>query len=224
MYRLSSSSLPSSRTWDQLNGDTLAGKSSHRKVNLINRVRGHWIDYFIGWQNSFGHPDQARKLKNHIVSLQRKIIFHIQLNPYSMKSQTIHSKLAGKLFETSECHQEAWNRDLKLGLVSAYIPGNAMSNLEPWRLYKALHDDLILPSAKAVSNICRRDYAMTVDAIKKQLPLLNKVSLSLDRLTSRNKLAISSVIAHYMNQNWALREVQPAVNEVHRLICSHFKS
>jgi hypothetical protein len=30
MYRLSSSSSPFIRTWDQLNGDKLAGKSSHR--------------------------------------------------------------------------------------------------------------------------------------------------------------------------------------------------
>jgi len=44
MYGLSSSSLPSIRTWDQLNGVTLAGKSSHRKVKWICRVSCHWID------------------------------------------------------------------------------------------------------------------------------------------------------------------------------------
>ena len=44
MDRLSSSSWPSIRTWDQLNGETLAGKSYHRKVEQINRVTGYRID------------------------------------------------------------------------------------------------------------------------------------------------------------------------------------
>jgi hypothetical protein len=42
----------------------------------------------------------------------------------------------------------------------------------------------------------------------------NKVSLALDGWTSRNKLAITSVIADYMDRNWALREVQLAFNQV----------
>jgi hypothetical protein len=63
-----------------------------------------------------------------------------------------------------------------------------------------------------------------VEAIKKQLPIQNKVSLALDGWTSTNKLAIMSVIANYMDRNWALREVQLALNEVDRLFCSHFES
>jgi len=63
-----------------------------------------------------------------------------------------------------------------------------------------------------------------VDAIKKQLPLQNKVSLALDGWTSTNKLAITSVIAYYMDRNWALREVQLAFNEVNRLFISRFES
>ena len=39
-----------------------------------------------------------------------------------------------------------------------------------------------------------------------------------------NKLAITSVIAYYMDQNWALREVQHAFNEVEHLFCSCFES
>jgi len=35
MYRLLSSSLPSLRTWDQLNGETLVGKSANRKVEQV---------------------------------------------------------------------------------------------------------------------------------------------------------------------------------------------
>jgi hypothetical protein len=63
-----------------------------------------------------------------------------------------------------------------------------------------------------------------VDAMKKQLPLRNKVSLALDRWTSTNKLAITSGIAYYMDRNWALREVQLAFDEVNRLFCSRFES
>jgi hypothetical protein len=93
-----------------------------------------------------------------------------------------------------------------LGFVSAHIPWNTISNLELQWSYKPLRDDLVLPSATTFSNICRREYALTVDAIKKQLPLRNKVSLALDGWTSMNKLAIMSVIAYYMDRNWALRK------------------
>jgi len=65
-----------------------------------------------------------------------------------------------------------------------------------------------------LSNICRREYALTVDAIKKQLPSCYKVSLALDGWTETCKLAITLVIAYYMDQYWALREVQPALDEV----------
>ena len=111
-----------------------------------------------------------------------------------------------------------------LGFVSAHIPWNAISNLELRRSYKALPGDLVLPSATTLSNICRREYALTVDAIKKQLPLRNKVSLALDGWTSTNKLAITSVIAYYMDRNWALREVQLAFDEVNHLFISRFES
>jgi len=72
-----------------------------------------------------------------IVSLQRKTIFDIQFNPYWPKWQTKCSKLADKDIETSEFHQDTWNRYLMLGFVSAHIPWNAISNLELWRSYKA---------------------------------------------------------------------------------------
>jgi hypothetical protein len=111
-----------------------------------------------------------------------------------------------------------------LGFASAHIPWNAISNLKlPWS-YKALRDDLVLLSATTISNICRKEYGLSVDAIKKQLPLQNNVSLALDGWTSTNKLAITSVIAYYLNRNWALREVQLALDEVNRLFCSRFES
>jgi hypothetical protein len=111
-----------------------------------------------------------------------------------------------------------------LGFVSAHIPWNAISNLELRRSYNALRSDLVLPSASTLSNICRREYTLTVDAIKKQLPSTNKVSLALDGWTSTNKLAITSVIAYYMDRNWALREVQLAFDEVNSPIFSYFES
>jgi len=111
-----------------------------------------------------------------------------------------------------------------LGFVSAHIPWNAISNLELRRSYKALCDDLVLPSAKTLSKICRREYALTVDGIKNQLPSRNKLNLALDGWTSTNKLGITSVIAYYMDRNWALREVQLAFNEVDHQFFFAFKS
>jgi len=63
-----------------------------------------------------------------------------------------------------------------------------------------------------------------MDAMKMQLLSQNKVSLALDGWTSMNKLAISSVIAYFMDRNRALREVQLAFNEVDRLFFSHFEN
>ena len=111
-----------------------------------------------------------------------------------------------------------------LGFILVHTPWNAVSNLELRRSYKALRDDLMLLSATTLSNNPRREYALTVDAIKKQLPVRNKVSLALDGWTSTNKLAIMSVIASYMDRNWALDEVQLAFDEVDRLVYSRFKS
>jgi len=87
------------------------------------------------------------------------------------------------------------------GFVSAYIPWNAISTLEQQWSYNALSRDFVLPSAMTLSNICRREYALTVDAIKKQLPSRNEVSLALDRLTSTEKLAKTLVITCHMDRN-----------------------
>ena len=159
-----------------------------------------------------------------IVSSLRQIIFDDQVVPYSPEWQTNRSKLAAKDIVTSEFHQDMWNRYMMLGYVSAHIPWNGISNLELRRSYKALHNHLVLPSALTLSNICQREYALTVDAIKKQLPIRNKVSLALDGWTSTNKLAIMSVIAYSMDWNWGLCEVQLAFDEVDQLFCSHFET
>jgi len=86
-----------------------------------------------------------------------------------------------------------------LGFVSAHIPRNTISNVELRPSYKALRDDLVLPSATTLSNIWQMEYAMTMDAIKKQLPSRNEVCLSLDGWTSPNELALTSVIAYYID-------------------------
>jgi hypothetical protein len=43
-----------------------------------------------------------------------------------------------------------------------------------------LRNDLCQLSTRTLSNICRREYGLTGDAMKKQLPSRNKVSLALD--------------------------------------------
>jgi len=111
-----------------------------------------------------------------------------------------------------------------LGFVSANIPWNAISNLELRQSYKVLHDDPVLPSATTINKICRRDYALTVTAIIKQLASHKKVSSAVDGSTCPNKLAIKSVIAYYMDRTWALREVQLAFDEVECLFFYSFKS
>jgi hypothetical protein len=111
-----------------------------------------------------------------------------------------------------------------LGFVLARLPWNVISNLELRLSYNALRSDLVLPSANTLSNICRREYSLTVDAIEKQLPSRNKVSLALDGWMSTNKLAIMSDIAYYMDRNWALCEVQLAFDEVDYHFFSYYKT
>jgi len=158
-----------------------------------------------------------------IVSLQRQIRFDIQFDPYWLQWQTKHSKLAHKNLGNPEFHQYTWNRYLTLGFVSAHIPWNTISNLLLWRWYKALRDDLLLMSATTLTNIYCREYALTVEAIKKQLPSRNKVSLALARLRSTHELPITWVIAYCMDRNLALCEVQLALDDVDSLFLSRFK-
>jgi hypothetical protein len=94
-----------------------------------------------------------------------------------------------------------------LGCVSVHISWNTISNLELRRSYNEL----------------RSNYTLTVDAIRKQLPSTNTVSLASYGWTSTNKLAIMSVIAHDMDRNWVLQEVQLAFDEVDSAIFSYFE-
>jgi hypothetical protein len=81
----------------------------------------------------------------------------------------------------------------------------------------------VLLSATTLSNICHWEYALTVGAIKKQLPSQNKVSLALHVWRSTSELSITSVITYCMNRNWALCEVQVAFDEVDCLFFPHFE-
>jgi hypothetical protein len=83
---------------------------------------------------------------------------------------------------------------------------------------------MVLPATSTLSKICWREYSLMVDALKKQLSSINKVSLALDGWTSTNQLAITSVIAYYMHCNWALGEVQLASDENDILFFPFFKS
>jgi len=159
-----------------------------------------------------------------ILTTQRKIIFDIQVDPYWPKWQTTRSKLAAQDFETSEFRQDTWNRYPMLGFVSAHIAWNAISSLELRQSYKAVRDDQVLPSATTFSNMCCREHSLSADAIKKQLPSRNKVSLALDGWPSPNQLAIKSVIAYYMDWNRPLRDVQLAFDKVDRRFLYRFES
>jgi hypothetical protein len=111
-----------------------------------------------------------------------------------------------------------------LGVVSAQIRRSARSNLEQRLSYKALLDDVVQLSATTLSNIYWREYVLTVDAIKKQLPSQNKVSLALDGWTSMNTLGITSVISYDIDRQWALPEVPLAFDKVNQLFCCRIES
>jgi len=132
-----------------------------------------------------------------IVSSQRKIIFDFPVKPYWPKWQTKRSKPADEDFETSEFHQETWNRYLIIQFLSADIAWNIISNPKLRRSCEVLRDDLVRPSAMPLTNICRWVYALTVNAIYKQFPAKNTFCLALDRLTWTIKQAITAVIDYH---------------------------
>jgi hypothetical protein len=111
-----------------------------------------------------------------------------------------------------------------LGFISAHNLWNAISYLERQWSYKALRDDLVLPSTMTVNRICQREYAKTLYATEKQLPSQNQVSLALDGWTSMNTQAITLVVAYCMNRNRAMCNVQMVFDDVDRLFFSAFKT
>ena len=111
-------------------------------------------------------------------------------------------------------NQKSWNRYLLLGLLSALIPLNAISNTEFRRVFYTLRPDVQLPSVGTLTNLLAKEYDMTLVAIKDQIPVGQKISIALDGWTSQNRLAITSVIMYYISGNWKLEEAQLAFEEV----------
>jgi len=64
IYHLSLSSLPSIRTFDQLNVKTLGGKYAHWKVIRITKVRTSLTGKNNGWWISIGHTEETWKCRN----------------------------------------------------------------------------------------------------------------------------------------------------------------
>ena len=110
--------------------------------------------------------------------------------------------------------QQTWNRYLLLGLLSALVPLNAMSNMEFRRVFFTLRPDVKIPSVGTLSNLLAREYNLTLVGIKNQIPVGQKVSIALDGWTSQNRLAITSIILYFISKNWKLEEVQIAFEEV----------
>ena len=82
--------------------------------------------------------------------------------------------------------------------------------------------ELTVLAASTLSDMCQREYLLTVGANKKKLPLRNKVSFALDEWTSTNKQVITSITAYNIDQNWALQEVQLAFDVSDSLFSSFF--
>jgi hypothetical protein len=52
-----------------------------------------------------------------------------------------------------------------LVFISVHFPWNAGSNLELRQSYKAFLDNPVIMSTMTLGNICRREYALSMDAI-----------------------------------------------------------
>jgi hypothetical protein len=159
-----------------------------------------------------------------IVSSQSPIMCEIQVIQCWPTLQTIHSKLAATDVESSKLHQDTWNRYLMIVFVSSQTAWNLISNLELRMSYKALRNNLVLPSGTILSNICQREYEPAMHAIQKELPSWNKVSLALDGWTTPNKLPITLVIAYYMDRNCIFCEIQLLFEEVYSMFLCAFGS
>jgi hypothetical protein len=205
-------------------GEHLLAKAHITKLNKLTQSEVTELTSLTVNETAFAILRRQGSRGITIVSLQKRIKFNIQFDPYWPKWQTKRSKVAAKAFKTSKFHWDMWKCCLMSGIHAAHMPWNAIPNLELRELYNALRHDLVFPSVSTLINICRRAYALTVDMIKIHLPSWNQVCLALDGWTSMNKLAIMTVFAHYTDQDWALRKVQCAFNEVDHLFCSPFQS
>jgi len=186
-YPLPSCSSPSIRSGTSSIGKHLLANTHIAKLNQLTESE---VSELTGWmvdETAVAILKRQGSQGITIVCSQRKMIFHIHIDLYWPKWRTTRSKLSAKEFETSEFYQDMWHHYLLLRFVSAHIPCNTILNRELQWSYKPLRNDLVLPSTTTLSNIGRREYALTVDAINEQLPSCNKVSLALNGGTSPNK-------------------------------------
>jgi len=195
-------------------GKYLLTKADIAKLNKLTESEVTTLTSSTGDQTALAILKRQGSCGIQTVSSQRKFTFDFRFYSYWQNWQAKCSKLAVKYFDTAEFHQDTWNCYLMLGFVSAHIPWKAISNLALQQPYNPVRSELVLPSASTLGNICGREYTPTVDAIQKQLLSRNIVSLPLDGCTSTIKLAITLVIAYYMDRNWAPHEVQLAFDEV----------
>jgi hypothetical protein len=189
-------------SWQKLISQSQTNQQSQRLLNWI--VQPSMKQFWISWR--------GKEVEELQVSLQSNIIIDIQVHPYWQKWQTKCSNLAANDIESFEIHEDMCDRYLVFGFVLAHITWNAISILEPQWSYKTLCNVLGRPSAMTVSNIHSREYALTLDAITKQMLSRNKVCVPSDKQTSTTKLAITAVIAYCMDQNYALRELELTVD------------
>jgi len=75
--RLSSSYMPFSRTWDQVQGDRHDAKGEQCNVEQIYGVGCFWMDKHTHWWNSFGHTEETRQSRNYNCKLINEI--HVRL-------------------------------------------------------------------------------------------------------------------------------------------------
>jgi len=167
MYRLLSSSSASIGRWNQLNCEIVAGNSSHRKLNDFTELEVTELTCLGVDKTAFAILQRQGSQGITIFSSQRKLVLDIQVNTYWQKWLIKCSKLAAKNFDTSEFHQDKWNRYLMLGFPSANIPRNTICNHELQRKYPALRSYQVLPSAMTHSNSYLREYKLTMHAIKR---------------------------------------------------------
>jgi len=148
MYRLSSGSVPSLRTCDQLNGESLAGESSHRKVDYINCIGSYQIHYFNSRWNSFGETEERMKSRNlHCLFAKDIHIWHLGLiliarsdsqNPPNLQWRTLilpnFTKTPGI---ATSCFNLCWARFLGMLYQTLSYGGHTICYTPSWYKYLA---------------------------------------------------------------------------------------
>ena len=124
-----------------------------------------------------------------------KSISQFRFYVYFLNWQTNLFDVAAMDIETAEYHQDNCNCILMLRFVLADIRLKTISYAAPRCLFNAWQSEIVWHLANTPSNICRREYILPAEAIKKQLLSRNKVSLPLDSWRWMDKIKIVLVFA-----------------------------